>query len=76
MINLRPKVRAATSKPAVINASLAAIPKPAVAAYHRGVALGKAGEASRAVDQLKLALSLYPEFGLALSELGDTARIV
>lgn len=70
MINLRPKVRAATSKPTVINASLAAIPKPVIAAYQRGVELGKAGEAHRAVDQLKLALSLYPEFGLALTELG------
>jgi tetratricopeptide (TPR) repeat protein len=69
MINLLPK-RAITSKPAVINAALAAIPKPAVAAYQRAIEIAKAGDAKQAVNQLKLALSLYPEFPLALNELG------
>lgn len=70
MINLQPKRTPRISKPTVISAGLAGVPKPVLTAYQRAIEFAKSGDAKRAIEQLKLALSLYPEFGPALNELG------
>jgi Flp pilus assembly protein TadD len=73
-INLRPKRRgegeAAPHSPGVVNASLAGVPKPAAGLYVKAMEAARKGEAERAVEQLKGALAAYPDFQLALSELG------
>lgn len=57
-------------KPGVINASLAEVPEDARALYQKALDLIKTGDAQRAIEDLKSALSLYPKFPLALNELG------
>ncbi len=69
MINLQAKP-VAGNKPAVVNAALASVPKAAADAYRSALEFGKAGETRKAIDALKTALSLYPNFVLALNELG------
>jgi tetratricopeptide (TPR) repeat protein len=69
MINLQPKPTPAV-KHGVVNAALATVPKPALAAYQSALDAAKAGDSRKAVDQLKAALSYYSDFGLALNELG------
>ena len=70
-IYLRPKIqRDASGKPGVINAALASVPKPAVELYNKAVESVRKGDNARAVEQLKSAIALYPDFPLALSELG------
>jgi tetratricopeptide (TPR) repeat protein len=56
--------------PGVINAALAAIPKPAQDLYQQALASSQSGDHKKAVDQLKKALAVAPEFVLALNELG------
>jgi len=69
-IYLRPKQEGAQMKPGVLNASLAAVPKPAVELYEKGLASAQHGETDKAIDEFKRAVALYPNFGLALNELG------
>ena len=69
-IYLRPKQGAPITKPGVLNAALATVPKPAVELYEKGVAFAQQGENEKAIDHLKRAISLHPNFGLALNELG------
>jgi Flp pilus assembly protein TadD len=70
-IYLRPKNEgAAANKPGVINAALASLPKPAVESYEKGLEFARAGETDKAIEQLKRAVELHPNFGLALNELG------
>jgi Flp pilus assembly protein TadD len=72
-INLLPKHRAgeaATHSPGVLNASLAGVPKPAADLYNKAMEAARKGETDRAVENLKGALATYPDFQLALSELG------
>ena len=57
-------------KPAVVDAALAAVPEKARKLYERGVEQARADDAARAVDSLKEAVTLYPNFPLALNELG------
>lgn len=66
---LTPK-RANTSKPGVVNATLANIPKDALELYDKGLEAGQAGDAKKAVEYFNGALKIYPEFALALNELG------
>lgn len=47
-----------------------AVHKDAVAAYKKARELGRAGENKKAIEQLNKALSLHPQFGPALNELG------
>jgi Tfp pilus assembly protein PilF len=73
-IYLRPK-RPATemARPGVLNAALASVPKPAAELYEKAVEAARRGTESdfkRAVEHLKAALALHPEFALALSEMG------
>jgi Tfp pilus assembly protein PilF len=72
-VYLQPKSRAGAepSKTGVVNASLANVPKPALALYNKALELANNRETwSKAVEQLKAALALYPDFALALGELG------
>lgn len=59
----------ATSRPAVLDAALASVPKPAVELYDKGIEAIKAGDTKRAIVQLQGAVSYYPEFTIALNEL-------
>jgi tetratricopeptide (TPR) repeat protein len=58
------------AKPGVVNAVLAAAPKPAANLYSAALESSRAGDHKKAVEQLKSALALYPKFSLALNELG------
>jgi len=66
-LQLKPK---AMAKPGVVNAALAAIPEKARKLYERGVEQSQADDAVKAADSLKQAVTLYPNFPLALNELG------
>ncbi len=70
-IQLRPKANpSAGTKAGVINAALAGVPKPAAVLYENALESLRAGDAQKAVDQLQRAVALYPQFSLALNELG------
>ncbi|HEU4797264.1 MAG TPA: tetratricopeptide repeat protein, partial [Pyrinomonadaceae bacterium] len=70
-IYLRPKTETSpTYKPGVLNAALANVPKPAIELYEKGVALAQQGETEKAIEQLRRAVALHANFGLALNELG------
>jgi Flp pilus assembly protein TadD len=69
-IYLQPKDESAPTKPGVLNAALASVPKPAVELYEKGVQAAGRGETDLAIDDLRRAIALYPNFGPALNELG------
>lgn len=69
-IQLRPKAVRATPKAAVINAALAGVPKPAADLYQQALDSLQAGNRQKAVELLKQAIALYPEFPVALNQLG------
>lgn len=70
-IYLRPKRGSSDqSQPGVLNAGLAGVPKPAAELYQRGLEAARRREPERAVEHLRGALSVHPDFRLALSELG------
>jgi len=69
-IYLMPKNRIPESKVGVINAVLASAPKAAADLYRSALESSKAGDHKKAVEQLKSAIALYPQFSLALNELG------
>ena len=54
----------------VVNAALANVPKPAIDLYQKALESSHAGNSTKAIEELKSALSLYPEFPIALNELG------
>ena len=58
------------NKPAVINAALAGVPKAALELYKAALQTAQAGDRKKAIEQLKSALDLHPQFTLALNELG------
>jgi len=68
-VYLRPKAGTQT-KPGVLNAALANVPKAAVEFYEQGVEAASRHEVDKAIDDFKRAIALYPNFGLALNELG------
>ena len=70
MVHLQPKIRAGVGKPGVVNAALASVPEKARKLYERGVEEGRTENTAKAADTLKEAVSLYPNFPLALNELG------
>jgi Tfp pilus assembly protein PilF len=59
-----------SSRPGVLNAALAGVPKAAVGLYEKALEAARKGDSRKAVEQLKGALALHPEFPLALSQLG------
>ena len=69
-IFLQPKGSTGNTKPGVLNAALANVPKPAVEEYDKGLESVSKGDSAKAIDHLKRAVELYPNFGLALNELG------
>jgi Flp pilus assembly protein TadD len=68
-ISLRPK-RSSSTKPGVLNAALANVPAAARDLYQKALIDSQTGDIKKAVEELSSALSLYPEFSLALNELG------
>lgn len=69
-VYLQLKPEGAQTKPGVLNAALANIPKPALDLYEKGVQAAARGETDQAIDNLRRAVALYPSFGPALNELG------
>ena len=69
MVTLQPK-SANHAKASVVNAALAEAPEAARTLYEKSLELAKAGDSLKAIDSLKTAISLYPNFPLALNELG------
>jgi tetratricopeptide (TPR) repeat protein len=69
MVTLQPKP-ANHTKASVFNADLADVPESARSLYEKALELSKAGDSSKAIDNLRAAISLYPKFPLALNELG------
>jgi len=68
-INLRPK-QEGRPKAGVVSAALAAVPEKARELYLKAVTSAEQGDNAKAISQLKSALNLFPEFPLALNELG------
>ena len=69
-IYLRAKQGSPQTRPGVLNAALASVPKSAVELYEKGMEFAARNETDQAIDDLKRAVDLYPTFGLALNELG------
>ena len=68
-ISLRMKQEAYV-KAGVVNASLASVPEPARDLYLKAVASIEAGDSAKGIVQLKAALNIFPDFPIALNELG------
>ncbi|MDT5296584.1 MAG: hypothetical protein QOJ76_3464 [Acidobacteriota bacterium] len=58
------------ARPGVLNAALAGVPKQAADLYNKALEAARNGQAEKSVVLLKNALTFYPDFQLALSELG------
>jgi len=69
-IYLHPKQQVIATKPGVLNAALASVPKAAIGLYEKGMEAAARNEPDKAIDHLKRAVALHPAFGLALNELG------
>ena len=69
MVHLQPKTRSGHAKASVINAALAEVPEKARKLYERGVEQAHTDDA-KAAKSFKEAVALYPNFPLALNELG------
>lgn len=67
---LQPKSAASTRKPGTIDASTGGAPEEALELYKHAVESANAGDRKKAVEQLKQALVIYPQFMTALNELG------
>jgi tetratricopeptide (TPR) repeat protein len=60
----------AGAKPGIVNAALAAVPEKARKLYERGLEEARSENPAKAANTLKDAVTLYPNFPLALNELG------
>ena len=69
-IYLQPKQQIVQTRPGVLNAALATVPKAAIELYQKGMEASARNEPDKAIDHLKRAVALHPNFGLALNELG------
>jgi Tfp pilus assembly protein PilF len=58
------------ARPGVLNAALAGVPKPAVELFNKALDSMREGHNDRAVEQLKAAIEIHPDFALALNDLG------
>jgi len=58
------------NKAALLDAALAAVPKPARDEYQKALQAEREGDSRKAVDHLKNAVNLFPEFMLAYNEMG------
>ncbi len=68
-ISLRPK-RGNSTKAGVLNAALANVPPAARDLYQKAITDSQTGDSKKAIEELQNALSIYPEFPLALNEMG------
>ena len=59
-----------SNKAALLDAALAAVPKPARDEYQKALQAEQEGDSRRAVEHLKNAVNLFPQFVLAYNELG------
>src|SRR5229473_398508 len=57
------------NKPAVVNAALAGVPKAALELYQQGMQLADAGKSREAIEKFKKAVSLCPQFVMAMNEM-------
>jgi Flp pilus assembly protein TadD len=71
-IRLRDRIdlRTKAERPAVIKASDAAVPKPALKYYEKAAELARSADHRGAIEQLKLAVEAYPLFVNAWNEIG------
>lgn len=72
-VYLQPKRKpgmSAEERPGTLNASLAAVPKPAVELYNKALAATRNNEHAKALELLKAAVAAHPDFPLALTEMG------
>ncbi|HYN85514.1 MAG TPA: tetratricopeptide repeat protein [Pyrinomonadaceae bacterium] len=69
-IQLRYKNKDAAEKAGTVNAALAGVPKNALKEYERAQKAAREGDGKRAVESLKKAVELYPDFMLAYNDLG------
>ncbi|HEV8428642.1 MAG TPA: tetratricopeptide repeat protein [Pyrinomonadaceae bacterium] len=70
MVHLQPTLKPPVGKPGVLNAALAEVPEKARKLYEKGIEQARAEDTAKAAESLKQAVSLYPNFPLALNELG------
>ncbi|HEV2913923.1 MAG TPA: tetratricopeptide repeat protein [Pyrinomonadaceae bacterium] len=66
-LQLKPTDR---SKPGVVNAALAGVPKVALDYYKQALESATAGDSKKAIEQLKSAISMYSDFAAAYNEMG------
>lgn len=69
-IYLQPKQQIIPTKPGVLNAALATVPKAAIELYEKGMESAVRNQPDKAIDNFKRAVALHPAFALALNELG------
>jgi Tfp pilus assembly protein PilF len=69
-IYLRAKRSSNVTKTGVLDANLAALPAKAVEHYQQALTLNAQGNSQQAIEELKLAVAVHPQFGLALNALG------
>src|SRR5687767_5004655 len=60
----------ADPKPGVINSEFANVPQKALDFFNKGAELSKKGDYKAAIEQLQLAVAEYPDFMLAINEIG------
>ncbi len=70
LFHLRLKDESSQTKTGVLNAALAGVPKPAVELYEAAIEAAAKGDSDKAISQLQEAITLHPNFGLALNQLG------
>ena len=71
MIHLQPnRDRERDGSVSVVDVTLAAVPEEARKLYEKGLALSRAGDTKKALDNFKSAVAIYPGFIQALDELG------
>lgn len=59
----------ASMRPGTINAALANVPKAATELYEKALESERTGDTNKALQQLQQAVTLYPDFSLALNEI-------
>src|SRR5438094_9810880 len=70
MIHLQPnRDRERDGSVSVVDVTLAAVPEEARKLYDKGLALSRAGDTKKAIDNFKSAVTIYPDFIQALDEL-------
>lgn len=69
-VQLRYKNSAEAEKTGTVNAALAGVPKNALKEYEKAQRAAREGDGKRAVESLKKAVELYPDFMLAYNDLG------